>query len=565
MYTFNTYRSLVQRYRLSRRPNLGAGNFFWHTCAVATDHDRPILFHPDVNGPGWDGADIPGHSLADLRARVLRYAAWYRENGVSEYSRVGVYTRDGLMNFVHHIAITSLGAIAVHANPRMAPAVAADYFRRTQSAVLIGDRELLDACAAAAPADAEPLPDVDVRALDAQASPVREPLPDHPYEHDAADLIMISHSSGTTGRPKAPMFSHGSFFAGKSERLFTFPSLRTDRIVTALPHSHSAGISYIMMATMLGVPTLILDDGSGPMVARAINAFRPTVVIGFPIALADLPIDRLSDDARRTVHTWMGMGDASHERHIRPLLRAGEPGTRYLDGLGSSEMGMVLFSRAYTSEVNAYARAIGRPASVLRGAAALDEHGRAVPTGQAGMLGVRTPSSTPGYWDDPDLTVRSLRHGYWLTGDVVRRDGSGQWFHLDRVPDVIHTARGPVYSLELEEAILLVTEAFDAAVVAVDDPAHPGKSAPAAVLLFKADSGPDPTTLLAACNEALQRRGLSRLRAMVIAGSRDELPVGVTGKVLKRQLRDRHRALLSGPASRGVAIDDGVEAMASVR
>ncbi|TMC08490.1 MAG: acyl--CoA ligase [Chloroflexi bacterium] len=553
MHILGTRRPITQRLRLAMDRDLGAGSFFWRACAVASDPERPLLYHPDVRRPDWDAAEPPGHSLDSMRATVVRYAHWYRSQGVTAYSRVGVYTRDGMRTLLNHIAITSLGAIAVHANPRMAPAVAADYFRRTEVAALIGDPDLITDCLAASGA-AEfrpPAVVVDVDAMDAEAVAPPRPLDDFPYRHDDADLVMISHSSGTTGRPKAPVFGHRSFFVGKRERLFTFPQSSTERMVSALPHSHSAGISYLMMAVLVGVPTLVLDGADGPRLARAMNQFLPTVVIGFPLTLAELPIGDLSPEAARSVRMWMGMGDASHERHIRPLLGVG---AAYLDGLGSSEMGMVLFSRVHTSATSSFGRDIGRPARVVRDAAALDEQGNKLGPGQAGALGVRTPSSTPGYWDDPDLNVRSLRRGYWLTGDVVRQGADGRWFHLDRVPDVIHSAAGPVYSLPLEEVVLLVTGAPDAAVIAVDDPDAGGASCPAAVLLFDEPPRRGPAELLADCNAALRGRGLAELRGLVVAGSRDELPVGVTGKVLKRELRERHRALLGEGPGRGVAI-----------
>lgn len=74
-------------------------------------------------------------------------------------------------------------------------------------------------------------------------------------------------------------------------------------MLTALPQSHSSGISYLSLAMMLGLPTLMIDEASGAAVAAAMNEFRPTAVIGFPMSLADLPIDALGAHAKDTVHT----------------------------------------------------------------------------------------------------------------------------------------------------------------------------------------------------------------------------------------------------------------------
>lgn len=569
MQLFRTQRSISQRLRLTADPALGAGTFFWHAWRVARDRDRPLLFHPDVNAPDWHESELRGLSLNDIRIAVIRYAHWYRRRGVRPSSHVGVITRNGLSGLLHHIAITSLGAAAVHCNPKMEPATAAAYFRRTQTTVLVGDRDLLDACSRewerqsgdAHPADPPLLEDID--RLDATAPRPPEPLPDFPHRHRGADLVMVSHSSGTTGRPKAPVFTHRSFFIGKRERLWTFPSLRTDRMLTALPHSHSSGISYLSMALLLGIPTLVLDAADGASLVKAINLFRPTFVLGFPLSLAEIDVAGITPQAAQAIHTWNGMGDASHERHIRPLVGIGRhegkngpvPGSVYVDGLGSSEMGMVLFKQVFTRESTDYGRLIGRPVRVVRKAAVLDEQGDELPDGEAGRLGVRTPSVTPGYWDDQQLSEESLVNGYFLTGDIVRRDGAGRYFHLDRTPDVIRGAAGPVHSLPLEEVVLTVTQALDAGVVGVDDPEAPGHAAPIAVVRFGDDVSRSPEDLLAVCNKALRDRGLEPLRALVVAAGPEDLPVGVTGKVLKRRLRERHRGLLGAEPGPGWARD----------
>ncbi|MDQ8706890.1 class I adenylate-forming enzyme family protein [Streptomyces sp. LHD-70] len=565
MFLLGTHRTVAQRLRLYCDRNLGAGNFFWHAWRVARDRDRPLLFHPDVDAPDWARQELTGHSLDDLRVAAIRYAHWYREQGVRPGAHVGLHTRDGLQGLIHHIAITGLGAAAVHCNPKMAPKTAAEYFLRTEATVLVGDADLLKGLgdAWAKDADGRPTPQVqDIARLERTAPRPPGRLADFPHRHTDDDLIMISHSSGTTGRPKAPVFHHGSFFAGKRERLWTFPSLRSDRLLTALPHSHSAGISYLSIALLLGIPTLILDDANGERLVQAINRFRPTTVLGFPLTLAEIAPENITAEAARHIHTWHGMGDASHERHIRPLIALGSrteggrelTGSRYLDGLGSSEMGMVLFKQAYTPQTARYARHIGTPAKVVRKAAVLDVHGRELPDGEPGMLGVKTPSVTAGYLDDPDLTEESTVNGYFLTGDIMRRENGTDWFHLDRTPDVIHTSEGPVHSLPLEEVVLLATQALDTAVVAVGDPEAPCRSLPLAVVLHTDGAERDPQAELAACNEALARHGLSPLRGLLLATDRSDLPVGVTGKVLKRVLRERHRSVLHGPAQANLAV-----------
>jgi acyl-coenzyme A synthetase/AMP-(fatty) acid ligase len=90
-------------------------------------------------------------------------------------------------------------------------------------------------------------------------------------------------------------------------------------------------------------------------------------------------------------------------------------------------------------------------------------------TGEVGLLGVKGPTVTPGYWNDPDKTYRSLLNGYWLSGDLVYRDEADRFYHLDRVTDAIGTADGMVHSVLTEEILLAhLPEINDCVVVAAE-------------------------------------------------------------------------------------------------
>jgi acyl-CoA synthetase (AMP-forming)/AMP-acid ligase II len=164
-----------------------------------------------------------------------------------------------------------------------------------------------------------------------------------------------------------------------------------------------------------------------------------------------------------------------------------------------------------------------------------------VPDGTVGLLGVITPSRTPGYWNNPRLTASFELNGFWLTGDVARRDANGNFYHLDRTVDVIDTADGPVYSLELEEVLIAdcADVVLDCSVIGV--PGHGGQ-VPIAVVKLQAEADTTPEALLEKANKELAAAGRATLGAVLLT---DEFPLGPTGKVLKRELRTRHAGLFS--------------------
>ncbi|GGT81130.1 class I adenylate-forming enzyme family protein [Streptomyces lateritius] len=590
---------LRARLRLLADPALGVGSFLDHARAVSPAPSAPFLLAQRAGGPGAGGGGAAGDpgdvgeegeeeierlSLDRLTEIRDAYASWYHKAGVKKGDPVGVYAGEGVDAFLHFLALSSLGAIAALVNGRMRPEVAADYLGRVGVIGVVATADGLERLRASG---ALPKNLAFEKELDAfpRRRPARPSLPGvFPYRHGDDDLVMLCHTSGTTGPPKAVTFGHRQFFLGKRHRLLSFPDAASNRLLTALPQTHSAGISYLMTATLLGLPTLVMADSSGEAVHDAARWFRPTIVVAFPQTWAELATLDLSPSAVGDVHTWINTGDSAHEAHIKELIRHGRrpgrlaavagpgglgsglgsrlgsglgsrlgsragdrPGSRFVDGLGSSEMGMALFRKVSEPEKQDYDRCVGKPVRVVERAVVLDDDGRILGPGRPGRLGVKTPTRTAGYWGNTELTQKSSVSGYWLTGDIVYQDRDGRFFHVDRVPDVIHTVRGPVYSLPMEEAVMIgCPEVADCAVVAVNAPEPGGKQAPfATVRLRPGASAPDD--LLERLNSALRAKGLTALSGAVLATEPEHFPTGATGKVLKRSLREHFADVLIRP------------------
>ncbi|MBT2440142.1 acyl--CoA ligase [Streptomyces sp. ISL-36] len=585
---------LRARLRLLADPSLGVGSFLDHARAASPAPSAPFLLAQRANGSGAEGAgageggeggeggdeELERLSLDRLTEIRDAYASWYHAAGVRKGDPVGVYAGEGIDAFLHFLALSSLGAIAALVNGRMRPEVAADYLGRVGVVGVVATADGLERLRASGQLPKNLAFEKELDAFP-RRRPARPSLPGvFPYRHGDDDLVMLCHTSGTTGPPKAVTFGHRQFFLGKRHRLVSFPDAANNRMLTALPQTHSAGISYLMTATLLGLPTLVMADCSGEAVHDAAGWFRPTIVVAFPQTWAELATLDLSPSAVGDVHTWINTGDSAHEAHIKELIRHGRrpgrlglgkgrlglgkgrlglgagrlgsragdrPGSRFVDGLGSSEMGMALFRKVSEPEKQDYDRCVGKPVRVVKRAVVLDDDGRRLGPGRAGRLGVMTPTRTAGYWGDTELTGKSSVSGYWLTGDIVHQGRDGRFFHLDRVPDVIHTARGPVYSLPMEEAVMTgCPEVADCAVVAVNAPEPGGKQAPFATVRLRPGASA-PRDLLERLNTALRAKGLTPLGGAVLATAPEHFPTGATGKVLKRSLREHFADVLIRP------------------
>ncbi|GIF16732.1 class I adenylate-forming enzyme family protein [Actinoplanes teichomyceticus] len=544
-----SHRGLRARLELLATRQLGAGDFLWHALERGQDHQAPLFHHLP---PGGGPEDVVVYSLADLRDETERYARWFHSQGVTHGDRVGVFTRNGMASFVHFLALNSIGAIPAVINPNMVPDTAARYLSRLDAVGVVVDADKLGPLLNGLQ-DARPFR-FTASQEEMHAAPPAGPLPPvYPYRHGDRDPVLISHSSGTTGMPKAATFGHRQFFAGKRPRIMTLPSGRDDKMLLAFPASHSSGYSYMMMATVIGLPTLVMESQDGATVAAAMRWWKPSVVTGFPITFSELIALGLEPSAAANVTTWISTADASHEAHVRELVRLGRhrsngawrPGSHYLDGLGASEMGMALFLNIHGPDTEAYGRCVGYPEPIVEDALVFDEHGRELGPNQVGFLAVHTPTVTLGYWGDHELTHKSIRQGYWLTGDVGYRDEKGRFYHYDRTTDVITTRRGPVYSLTLEEEIFKACRVVvDCAVVGVVDPVEPTSLAPIAALRLIDQANLSAEELLNQINVALRRAGRHELAALVISKGENKIPLGVTGKVLKREVRARFAHLL---------------------
>jgi acyl-coenzyme A synthetase/AMP-(fatty) acid ligase len=567
---------LAVRQQLMVEPTLGAGNFLQHAIAANPNNDLPYAYSHATDHRG--GVVLRGHSLLDLAATRDRYARWYWANGIRPGEPVGLFIGEGLEPLLHFLALTALGAIPAMINDAMRTDTAIRYLDHVGVVGLIADDPTrLVAAYRRDPGRRRPrliAPAAEARAADPACGQLP---PQYPYQHTNDEVVALIHSSGTTGTPKSTMLGHKQFWAGKEPRMVRFPAEPYDRLMSLMPHTHAGGLSYFLTATLLGLPTVVMSDWRREVVEPVMEAFQPTMIASFPRTFVDLATGDLPTKGAAKIHSWFNTGDSAHYGHISRLVtlgerpaglikpwllpdeRAGEaalPGSQFIDGLGSSEMGMALFGQVTTPEGTRNDRCVGKPLAAVRKAAVLDEDGYEVPDGTVGLLAVQTPSRTPGYWNDPKLTSSFELSGYWLTGDVARRDNDGNFYHLDRTVDVIDTADGPVYSLPIEEVLLAdCAELFwDCSVVGVPGPDGDGQRPVAVVRLQSGAHGQEPERLREQVNKALAAADLAPLAALLVARTDADFPSGVTGKALKRELRTRLATLFTDPAwSDGIA------------
>lgn len=524
------------RARLAADPAVGAGNVLGalieHGAALGTP---TLAFDTEVDGrPAWYPL-----TLGTLYRRVLARAAWLRGHGVRPRDPVAVYTTDAADVVLGYLALARLGAIPALVNGNLDGATAAAYLSKLDATAVLTDREHRRRLAGRVPE----LVRFDVTAVGGGSTEDAPP----PYRHHPDDPIAITHSSGTTGAPKPIIATHTSQFAAVRHRLRRPKAQGSERMLSALPVPHNATLSILNIALGGLSELLVLSNQSGQYTMDAIRRWQPGTVLGFAVTWAELAAMDLPARELDSVRLWWNVGDCAHEAHIRKLIAVGRrqiattrgpqwtDGSVFVDNFGSSELGHSVLSISHHAGTERYGRCVGRPEPYAE-AAVLSPSGEQLPAGEPGLLGVRSASMSPGYWNDSAATYRSRLRGWLLTGDLVYRDEAGYFYHLDRLADAVSTPDGTrIYTAVIEELVLAgCRDVLDCTAVAT---VLDGRPVVDVLLRLAADADVSRDRTAEVC-AVLNGEVAAAVRHVVVADDAD-IPFGATGKVCKRMLRER--------------------------
>lgn len=356
-------------------------------------------------------------------------------------------------------------------------------------------------------------------------------------EVDMEDLESIRYTSGTTGRPKGAVYTQRQMLAQLTEILLNLEELPGpgDRMLHAAALGHGSG-GYLLPFYVRGAANVVLPRFDPETVLDTIARGAVTHFYLVPTmlnALLDHP--RLGAyDLRGLKRIFYGASPIS-ERTLRGALQAFGPILRQQYGTSETwhpitvlppESHVLDGSPAELRRL----RSAGRP-SLGTEVRIVDEDGREVRRGETGEITVRRQGMMLGYWRQPEATARSVRDGWFHTGDVGRMDEDGYVYIQDRKSDMIISGGFNVYPAEVEQALQCHPGVREAAVVGVPDP-YWGECVKAYVVRA---SGVTDAELIEWCKTQVASYKKPRLFEFVA-----DLPRNATGKVQRRMLKARH-------------------------
>ncbi|MFJ9626791.1 acyl-CoA synthetase [Streptomyces sp. NPDC091280] len=459
----------------------------------------------------------------ELDDAVSGAASVLLDQGLAPGDRVGSYGHNSDAYLIGFLACARAGLVHVPVNQNLTGDDLAYIVGQSGSALVLTDPDL----AAQLPDGVRTLPlrDADGSLLEllAAAPPYDGPEP------RTEDLVQLLYTSGTTALPKGAMMTHRALVHEYLSAITALDLSAGDRPAHSLPLYHSAQLHVFLLPYLaVGATNLILDAPDGDRLLDLIEAGRvdslfapPTVWIG----LANRP-----DFATRDLS---GLRKAYYGASIMPVpvlerLRERLPGLAFYNCFGQSEIGP-LATVLGPDEHKGRMDSCGRPVLFVD-ARVVDEHGEDVPDGTQGEVVYRSPQLCEGYWDKPEETAEAFRDGWFHSGDLAVRDAHGFFTVVDRVKDVINSGGVLIASRQVEDALYTHEGVAEVAVIGLPDD-HWIEAVTAVVVPRGEVTEPQ---LIAHAREKLAHFKAPKRVVFV-----EQLPRNASGKILKRELRER--------------------------
>ncbi|MFF2108798.1 long-chain-fatty-acid--CoA ligase [Rhodococcus koreensis] len=360
----------------------------------------------------------------------------------------------------------------------------------------------------------------------AQAPTVR-PAPD--------DIAWLVYTSGTTGTPKGVMISHRNLVSGITSSALQWALPEDTVFLFCFPLCHVGG--YVTLLNhLMGSTVGIVRAYDNATFLRLVEQWQVTQTGLAPTMINFLLQDRALADHDLSTLQAIGYGSSAIPAQV---LRQGLERLRcdFYQGMGMTELAGNVLHLDY----DAHRRAAGGESRLLAAAGKpmrlvdiriVDDAMRDVPTGHVGEMVVRGDQVMTGYWRDPDATAAAFTDGWFHTGDLVRRDDEGFVYIVDRKKDLIISGGENVASLTVEQALYRHPAVAEAAAIGVEDDTW-GELV-CAVVVLRDGATATADDIITACREQLGGFQVPRRVEFV-----DTLPRNVTGKILKRDLRER--------------------------
>jgi acyl-CoA synthetase (AMP-forming)/AMP-acid ligase II len=357
-------------------------------------------------------------------------------------------------------------------------------------------------------------------------------MPDLAVSADAPAVIL--YTGGTTGASKGVLLSHRNVMANAIDEIVDTDMESTDITLLIAPMYHSASLlCWFLPHLVIGACSVFMRQFDEERAAHLIEQEHVTNGFLIPNMVRRMLISGMWEKYRSDSFRRLYVGGATFRLPDKEAVRDVLPGARIYYQYGLTEAGPIV-TRLRPEDMfdPSLDGSIGQE-MLLNDVSIQDENGRELEDGRAGEICVRGPNVMVGYFNRPDATAAVFRNGWLRTGDLASRQEGYFMFH-DRLKDMIKSGGENVYSAEVEQALY----------------SHPAV-AEAAVLGVASDKWDEEVRAVVALKPGrrLSESELQDYCRTLIAGYKvpkrilfvplDQIPVNPSGKIMKRELRQR--------------------------
>lgn len=481
-------------------------------------------------------------SYAELDASVDRAASALAARGIGSGDRVAMLSHNHHHFVVIHLALARLGAISVPINYMLQAGEVGFILGHAGVRGLVAEDALLAVAQAALAELAEPPtvlglipecgtpPPTDWESTSRWLAHDIDVLPELEASDD--DPVQIMYTSGTESRPKGALLSARNLVAQYVSCIVDGEMRGDDIEVHALPLYHCAQMHcFLSVDLYLGATSIVLPGADAGRILETVARERATKLFCPPtvwISLLRHPdFDRTDLSSLKKGY----YGASIMPKAVLEELAQRLPGVRLFNFYGQTELSPLATVLKPEDQLRKLGSA-GR-ACLNMETRVVDDEDRPLPPGQVGEIVHRGPHIMIGYWQDPVKTAEAFRNGWFHSGDLGVFDEEGYLSVVDRKKDMIKTGGENVASREVEEAIYRHPAVAEVAVFGLPHPQW--IESVTAVVVPRAGHALDGEELIAFCRSTLA--GYKTPKRVHIAAA---LPKNASGKILKRELRDRY-------------------------
>jgi long-chain acyl-CoA synthetase len=469
-------------------------------------------------------------SYAELAMRCRRLAGGLRSLGVGRGDRVAVLMANGHRYLEALVSIPGMGAVIVPLNNRLA--VPEHRYILEDAGVLVLLVDELNAEVGAQLAGS--VKEVVVAPIGYEAL-----LTDGPEvtvsrdEIDENELAGLFYTGGTTGAAKGVMLSHRNLLANAMHITVALRYRDSDVYLHCAPMFHLADGASTYSVTWVGGTHVFVPTFEPASVLRVIEteAVTNTLMVPTMLSAVNAHPDAATTDLSSMRLVLHGAAPIATEL-LRESIRTF--GCSFAQGYGMTEAAPLLTVLTEEERLvdderlrSAGREIVGVEVTVRR------EDGTPCEVGEVGEVVARGPNFMAGYWNKPEETQAALRDGWYWSQDLGYLDDDGYLFLVDRAKDMIISGGENVYSIEVEDALMSHPGVLECAVIGVPDDKW-GERVHAAIVC-KPGQSVEADELVAHCKERIA--GFKTPRSIEFL---DELPRSGAGKILKKDIRDRH-------------------------